>query len=85
MTEINHDPGRGSPLCRVTFRHHFRFKHHKELFVASEGMYTGQFIFCGKKPISWSARSSLSDPSSKVPSFAMLNTMSAITGSSTHR
>ncbi|GFZ12453.1 ribosomal protein L2 family [Actinidia rufa] len=44
-------------------------------------MHSGQFIFCGKKPISWSARSSLSDPSSRVPSFVTLNTMSAITGS----
>ncbi|GFZ05566.1 ribosomal protein L2 family [Actinidia rufa] len=49
VTEILHDPGRGAPLARVTFRHPFRFKHQKELFVAAEGMYTGQFIFCGKK------------------------------------
>ncbi|GJZ23588.1 60S ribosomal protein L8 [Tanacetum coccineum] len=26
-----------------------RYKHQKELFVAAEGMYTGQFLFCGKK------------------------------------
>ncbi|KAD6454012.1 hypothetical protein E3N88_08718 [Mikania micrantha] len=49
VTEIIHDPGRGAPLARVTFRHPFRYKHQKELFVAAEGMYTGQFVFCGKK------------------------------------
>ncbi|KAK2984765.1 hypothetical protein RJ640_004590 [Escallonia rubra] len=49
ITDIIHDPGRGAPLARVTFRHPFRYKHQKELFVAAEGMYTGQFVFCGKK------------------------------------
>ncbi|KAL1199732.1 Large ribosomal subunit protein uL2x [Cardamine amara subsp. amara] len=49
VTEIIHDPGRGAPLARVEFRHPFRYKKQKELFVAAEGMYTGQFIFCGKK------------------------------------
>ena len=33
----------------MTFRHPFRFKHQKELFIAAEGMYTGQFLYCGKK------------------------------------
>ncbi len=27
----------------------YRYKIRKELFVACEGMYTGQFIYCGKK------------------------------------
>ncbi|CAN1342054.1 60S ribosomal protein L8-3 [Linum perenne] len=49
VTEVIHDPGRGAPLARVTFRHPFRFKKQKELFVAAEGMYTGQFVYCGKK------------------------------------
>jgi large subunit ribosomal protein L8e len=49
VTEIIHDPGRGAPLARVTFRHPFRYKKQKELFVAAEGMYTGQFLHCGKK------------------------------------
>ncbi|TXG55305.1 hypothetical protein EZV62_020561 [Acer yangbiense] len=39
----------GAPLARVTFHHPFRYKHQKELFVAAEGMYTGQFVYCGKK------------------------------------
>ncbi|KAF5454550.1 hypothetical protein F2P56_024206 [Juglans regia] len=49
VTEIIHDPGRGAPLARVTFRHPFRYKKQNELFVAAEGIYTGQFIYCGKK------------------------------------
>ena len=34
---------------QVTFRSPIRYKHEKELMVAAEGMYTGQFIYCGKK------------------------------------
>jgi len=34
---------------QVQFRHPFRYKHQKELMVAAEGMYTGQFIYCGKR------------------------------------
>lgn len=49
VSEVVHDSGRGAPLCKVTFRHPFRFKHQKELFVAAEGMYSGQFVYCGKK------------------------------------
>ncbi|KAM1123126.1 hypothetical protein ACFX13_004637 [Malus domestica] len=49
VTEIIHDPGRGAPLARVSFRHPFRYKKQNELFVAAEGIYTGQFIYCGKK------------------------------------
>ncbi|CAL9161745.1 unnamed protein product [Musa hybrid cultivar] len=49
ITEILHDPGRGAPLARVTFRHPFRYKLQKELFIAAEGMYTGQFVYCGRK------------------------------------
>eukprot|EP00898_Chlorokybus_atmophyticus_P005544 jgi/Chlat1/5991/Chrsp4S06305 len=49
VTDIIHDSGRGAPLAKVTFRHPFRFKHQKELMVAAEGMYTGQFVYCGKK------------------------------------
>ena len=41
--------GRGAPLAVVHFRDPYRYKIRKELFVATEGMYTGQFIYCGKK------------------------------------
>ncbi|KAH7967447.1 hypothetical protein HPB49_024870 [Dermacentor silvarum] len=47
--EILHDPGRGAPLARVVFRDPYRYKLKKELFLAAEGMHTGQFIYCGKK------------------------------------
>merc|ERR1712107_929377 len=44
-----HDPGRGAPLAVTHFRDPYRYKMKKELFVAAEGMYTGQFVYCGKK------------------------------------
>lgn len=49
VKEIIHDPGRGAPLARVTFRDPYRFKLRQETFIANEGMYTGQFIYAGKK------------------------------------
>jgi len=49
VKEIIHDPGRGAPLAKVQFRDPYRFKQRKELFLACEGMYTGQFVYCGKK------------------------------------
>lgn len=47
--DIIHDPGRGAPLAKVTFRDPYRFKKRTELFIAAEGIHTGQFIYCGKK------------------------------------
>ena len=47
--DIIHDPGRGAPLAKVVFRDPYRYKLRQETFIASEGMYTGQFIYCGKK------------------------------------
>ncbi|KAK8801181.1 hypothetical protein WA158_001951 [Blastocystis sp. Blastoise] len=38
VRDIIHDSGRGAPLAKD-----------KELFIAAEGMYTGQTLFCGKK------------------------------------
>lgn len=49
IDELIHDPGRGAPLARVSFRHPLYYKHQKETFVAAEGMYSGQFVYCGKK------------------------------------
>ncbi|GBL75544.1 60S ribosomal protein L8 [Araneus ventricosus] len=51
VKEIIHDPGRGAPLAIVVFRDPYRYKQKKELFIAAEGMYTGQFIYCGKKAV----------------------------------
>ncbi|XP_052785131.1 60S ribosomal protein L8-like [Mya arenaria] len=49
VKDIVHDPGRGAPLAKVTFRDPYRYKLNQETFIATEGMYTGQFIYCGKK------------------------------------
>merc|ERR1712196_746077 len=49
IKQIVHDPGRGAPLAVVHFHDPYRYKVRKEVFVAAEGMYTGQFIYCGKK------------------------------------
>jgi len=49
VKNIIHDPGRGAPLAIVHFRDPYRYKIRKELFIAAEGMYTGQFIYSGKK------------------------------------
>jgi len=49
VREIVHDSGRGAPLARVTFRNVHHYKRQHELFIAAEGLYTGQFIYCGRK------------------------------------
>eukprot|EP01119_Soliformovum_irregulare_P010005 TRINITY_DN2421_c0_g1_i2.p1 TRINITY_DN2421_c0_g1~~TRINITY_DN2421_c0_g1_i2.p1 ORF type:complete len:269 (+),score=61.96 TRINITY_DN2421_c0_g1_i2:38-808(+) len=49
VREIIHDPGRGAPLAKVTFRNPNKFRVDHELFIAAEGMYTGQFIYSGRK------------------------------------
>jgi len=49
VKEIIHDPGRGAPLARVVFRHPYKYKTVTSTFIAVEGLYTGQFVYCGKK------------------------------------
>lgn len=49
IKDIIHDPGRGAPLARVSFRSPYKYKTVKEIFIAVEGMYSGQFVYCGKK------------------------------------
>jgi len=49
VKEIIHDPGRGAPLARVAFRHPYKYSTIKENFIAVEGLYSGQFIYCGRK------------------------------------
>lgn len=49
VKDIIHDKGRGAPLAKVVFRDPYRYKLREELMIASEGMFTGQFIYCGKK------------------------------------
>jgi len=47
VKDIIHDPGRGAPLARVQFRDPYRYRRKTETFLATEGMYTGQFVYCG--------------------------------------
>merc|ERR1712166_509443 len=49
VKDILHDPGRGAPLARVQFRDQYRYRKNAEYFIAVEGMYSGQFVYCGKK------------------------------------
>jgi len=49
VKEIMHDPGRGAPVARIVFRHRYKYKLEKELWPAVEGLYTGQFVYCGVK------------------------------------
>jgi large subunit ribosomal protein L8e len=49
VREIIHDKGRGAPLARVQYRDAYKFKKVDTLIPAPEGMYTGQFVFAGKK------------------------------------
>jgi len=49
VKDIIHDPGRGAPLAIVAFRDPYKYRLRKETMIAPEGLYTGQFIYCGKK------------------------------------
>ena len=53
VKEIVHDSGRGAPMARIVFRNPYKFRLDKELMVAAEGIYSGQFIYCGKKGERW--------------------------------
>jgi len=49
VRELIHDPGRGAPIARLDFRNAYKFKKDKAQWTATEGTYTGQFVYCGKK------------------------------------
>eukprot|EP00997_Jenningsia_sp_PLL12_P006253 NODE_2799_length_864_cov_79.992638_g2311_i0.p1 GENE.NODE_2799_length_864_cov_79.992638_g2311_i0~~NODE_2799_length_864_cov_79.992638_g2311_i0.p1 ORF type:complete len:260 (+),score=7.60 NODE_2799_length_864_cov_79.992638_g2311_i0:44-823(+) len=49
VRDIIHDPGRGAPLAKVQFRDTKSFKLNTEYFLAAEGMYSGQYVYCGEK------------------------------------
>ena len=51
VKSIVHDAGRGAPLAKVVFRNPYKYGQNEETFIATEGMFTGQFIYCGKKGI----------------------------------
>jgi len=49
VQDIVHDPGRGAPLAKIRFRNPIHYKTDIETFIAAEGMFTGQFVYCGAK------------------------------------
>merc|ERR1712216_744304 len=49
VKKIEHDSGRGAPVAIVHFRDGYQYRVNKERFVAAEGMFTGQFVYCGNK------------------------------------
>ncbi|CCE78029.1 Piso0_000642 [Millerozyma farinosa CBS 7064] len=49
VKQIIHDSGRGAPLAKVAFRDPYKYKLREETFIANEGVYTGQFVYAGKK------------------------------------
>lgn len=49
VKEIVHDKGRGAPVAKVQFKDAYKFQKNTALLCAPEGMYSGQFIFAGKK------------------------------------
>jgi len=44
-----HDPGRGAPLAKVNFRNPYKYGDKLATFIAVEGLYSGQFVYAGKK------------------------------------
>jgi len=46
---IVHEKGRGAPVAKIQFKDPYQFKKVNQLLCAPEGMYSGQFIFAGKK------------------------------------
>ena len=49
VKEIIHDPGRGAPVAKIQFADRYKFGKQNVQWTATEGTYTGQFIYCGKK------------------------------------
>lgn len=49
VRDIVHDSGRGAPLAVIEFKDVLKYGKRKELICATEGMFTGQSIFCGVK------------------------------------
>jgi large subunit ribosomal protein L8e len=49
VKSIVHESGRGAPLAKVQFKSQIRFSQDNQYFLATEGIYTGQKIYCGDK------------------------------------
>lgn len=49
VKDIIHDSGRGAPIAKIQFKDAYSFKKQNVLVTAAEGMYTGQFVYNGRK------------------------------------
>src|SRR5258707_15871633 len=49
VKDIMHGQGRGALLARVVFRDTYRYTERPETFLATEGLHTVAFVYCGKK------------------------------------
>jgi len=49
VNDIIHDPGRAAPVAKITFRHPVHYGKQKELMIAAEGTFSGQYLYAGKK------------------------------------
>eukprot|EP00607_Mallomonas_marina_P008153 CAMPEP_0182425156 /NCGR_PEP_ID=MMETSP1167-20130531/11517_1 /TAXON_ID=2988 /ORGANISM="Mallomonas Sp, Strain CCMP3275" /LENGTH=256 /DNA_ID=CAMNT_0024605593 /DNA_START=37 /DNA_END=807 /DNA_ORIENTATION=- len=49
VKSIIHDSARGAPFAKIQFKHAYRYKRINTTVVSPEGMYSGQFIYAGKK------------------------------------
>jgi large subunit ribosomal protein L8e len=49
VKDIVHDAGRGAPVAKIQFKDAYNFKKEIVSICAPEGMYTGQFVYNGKK------------------------------------
>jgi large subunit ribosomal protein L8e len=49
VTDIVHKSKQSSPLIKVVFRHPLYYSQQKSYMLAAEGIFTGQYIYAGKK------------------------------------
>merc|ERR1712048_1297567 len=43
------ESGRGAPIAHVVFKDPYKYKRQKMSFIAAEGIFSGQFLYCGAK------------------------------------
>ena len=71
VKDIIHDPGRGAPVAKVQFTDRYRYKKTNCQWTATEGTYTGQFIYCGKKGAQRRARARWAQPHARAASASL--------------
>ena len=79
VREIIHDPGRGAPVAKVQFRDPYTYRLVTENYIAVEGMYTGQYVYCGAK-----AQLAIGNvlPVSKIPEGTLISNVEQNKGDS---